>query len=362
MWLAPEPNLGRLMIKQLGTLTTLLWLVSCAALSFAVQAQAAVLTVAQTSSKTDTSADSQSGATADTQTDGAHWFAKMQQALRQLNFDASFVHARGERIEPYRWLHGVSDSGVEIELLAGMNGPEYRALRHNDLVSYYHALGSPYTMRATIVDGPVPNGFFQPLKRINSAYHVISVGGDRIMDRPAQHIRVVARDRQRYGYSVWVDRESGMLLRSATLSMDGDVLEQIQLTSLFVSEQFNENLQELKNVARPPVIDDRSNSRPLQGSWTVGWLPEGFNLLRSNSHRMAVTGQTADYFLYSDGLAKVSVYISRHTDATQAMQIEGAESLYSVRLEGHQVTVVGALPLATVQRIAQSVRAGGSSR
>ena len=327
------------MTKQFGKFSVLLWLLSWAACSAAVQA-----------------------APNDTQTDGAKWFAKMQQALRQLNFDASFVHARGERIEPYRWLHGVSDNGAEIELLAGMNGPEYRALRHNDRVSYYHALGTPYTMRASIVDGPVPTGFFQPLERINSAYHVISVGGDRIMDRAAQHIRVVARDRKRYGYSVWIDRESGMLLRSATLSMDGDILEQIQLTSLFVSEQFNENLQELKNISRPPVIDDRPNSRPMQGTWSVGWLPQGFHLLRANSHRMAVTGQPADYFLYSDGLAKVSVYISRHSDHAQAMQIEGAESFYSVPLGRHQVTVIGALPLATVQRIAQSVREGETER
>lgn len=297
----------------------------------------------------------------ETQPDGAQWFDKMQQALRELNFDASFVHVRGERIEPYRWLHGVSENGVEVELLAGMNGPEYRALRHNDHVSYYHALGTPYSMRANILNGPVPAGFFQPFDYISSAYHIVSVGGDRIMDRAAQHIRVVARDRQRYGYSLWVDRENGMLLRSATLSMDGDVLEQVQLTSLFVSENFNDNLQELKKVSRPPLIEDHSNRSPVQGQWSIGWLPEGFSLLRSNSHRMAVTGQPADYFLYSDGLAKVSVYINRHSDSAQPIQIEGAESLYSTRLNGHQVTVVGGLPLSTVQRIAQSVRADATS-
>ena len=363
MRLAAEPNLGMLMTKQFGKWSVLLWLVSGAAYTavpaaMPTGAQAGI----QIGIQREAAPNQPQRRVADAQADGAQWFAKMQQALRQLNFDASFVHARGERIEPYRWVHGVSDNGVEIEMLAGMNGPEYRALRHNDLVSYYHALGSPYTMRSTIVDGPVPSGFFQPLERINSVYHVISVGGDRIMDRNAQHIRVVARDRQRYGYSLWVDRESGMLLRSATLSMNGDVLEQIQLTSLFVSEQFNENLQELKNVARPPVIDDRSNRRPVQGTWAVGWLPEGFELLRSNSHRMAVTGQAADYFLYSDGLAKVSIYISRHNDTPQSFQIEGAESLFSAHLNGHQVTVVGGLPLATVQRIAQSVRGADVAR
>lgn len=290
---------------------------------------------------------------------GAQWFDRMQQALRELNFDASFVHVRGERIEPYRWLHGVSDSGVEVELLAGMNGPEYRALRHNNHASYYHSLGTPYSMQASILNGPVPAGFFYPFARISNAYNVLSVGGGRVMDRPAQHIRLVARDRQRYGYSIWLDRETGMLLRSATLSMDGDVLEQVQLTSLFVSDQFMDNLRELKEVSRPPLIEDSSNQNAAQQDWNISWMPQGFKMIRSNSHRMAVTGQHADYFLYSDGLAKISVYISKHIEGTRSMQIEGAESLYSTRLNDYQVTVVGELPIATIQRIAQSVRSAG---
>lgn len=288
---------------------------------------------------------------------GAQWFDRMQEALRGLNFDASFVHVRGERIEPYRWVHGVSENGIEVELLAGMNGPEYRALRHNNHTSYYHSLGTPYSMRASVLNGPIPAGFFHPYERISNAYHVVSVGGGRIMDRPAQHIRLVARDRQRYGYSIWVDRDSGMLLRSATLSMDGDVLEQVQLTNLFITDEFMDNLRELKEVARPPLIEDYSNRTAVQKQWNISWMPQGFTMIRSNSHRMAVTGQDADYYLYSDGLAKVSIYISKRTEASQSMQIEGAESLYSTRLNDYQVTVVGELPIATIQRIAQSVRA-----
>lgn len=290
------------------------------------------------------------------QIEGAQWFDRMQQALRALNFDAHFVHARGDRIEPYRWVHGVSDNGTEIELLAGMNGPEYRALRHNNHVSYYHSLATPYSMRTSVLSGPVPAGFFQPFQNISNAYHVVSVGGGRVMDRPAQHIRVVSRDRQRYGYSIWVDRGTGMLLRSATVSLEGDVLEQVQLTSLFVNDEMSENLRELKSIARPPLIDDHSNREPVRGAWALNWLPQGFELVRSNSHRMAVTGQQADYFLYSDGLAKFSLYISARGQDTPSVQIEGADSLYSAQLNDYQVTIVGSLPLATIERIAQSLR------
>lgn len=288
---------------------------------------------------------------------GEYWFEMMHQALRELNFDASFVHVRGDRVEPYRWLHGVGENGSEVEVLAGLNGPEYRALRHGNHVSYYHSLGSPYSMRASVLNGPVPAGFFHPFERISNAYHIVSVGGGRVMDRAAQHIRLVAQDRQRYGYSIWLDRETGMLLRAATLSMEGDILEQIQLTNLFVGDELLDNLRDLKEVSRPPLIEDNSNLRPVQKDWTVSWLPQGFRLIRSNNHRMAVSGEQADYYLYSDGLAKVSVYISLEGDEVPSVQIDGAESLYSTKQNGYQITAVGGLPATTIQRIAQSVRA-----
>jgi sigma-E factor negative regulatory protein RseB len=217
-------------------------------------------------------------------------------------------------------------------------------------------MGSPYSMQSSVINGPIPTGFFRPYDNISAAYNVVSVGGGRITDRAAQHIRVVARDQQRYGYSIWLDRETGMLLRSATLSVEGDVLEQVQLTSLFISDEFPPNLSELEDVARPPLVDDSSNRSPVQGNWTLNWLPDGFKLVRSNHHQMAVTGAQADYFLYSDGLAEFSVYISDRSASRGPLQINGPDSLFSTELGNHRVTVIGRLPFATVQRIARGVQ------
>lgn len=287
---------------------------------------------------------------------GADWYDRMNQALRQLNFDAALVHVRGQRVEPYRWLHGLSENGQEIEVLSGLNGPEYKVLRLGNHVSYYHSMGSPYSLRSAVLDGPFPSGFFHPFAEISEAYNAIAVGGGRVIDRPAQHIRVLARDRQRYGYSIWLDKETGMLLRSATLSVEGDVLEQVQLTSLQISEDFPENLRELKDVTRPPMVEDNSNRNEVEGNWELSWLPAGFKLLRSNHHQMAVTGQQTDYFLYSDGLAKVSVYIGLREQGTGPVQVEGADSLYAKELGNYMVTVVGRLPFETVKRIADGVQ------
>lgn len=290
------------------------------------------------------------------QLSGSELFDRMQLALRQLNFDASMVHVRGGRVELYRWLHGRMDDGQEMEVLVGLNGPEYRVLRQNNHVSYYHSMGSPYSMRASIVNGPLPAGFFEPFANIENAYNVVAVGGGRVLGRASQHIRVVAQDRQRYGYSVWVDRETGMLLRAATLSVDGDVLEQVQLTNLFISDRLLQPLEEVQEVSRPPLVDDTANRRPVEVSWRIGWLPQGFTQVRANHHRMAVTGQPVDYFLYTDGLAKVSVYVGRSQQPLTGVSIEGAESMYATQLDEFQVTVVGSVPMETARRIAQSVR------
>lgn len=287
---------------------------------------------------------------------GENWYNRMHQALRELNFDAAFVHVRGQRVEPYRWLHGRSENGQEIEVLSGLNGPEFKALRHNNQSSYYHPMGSPYSMQSSVINGPIPAGFFHDYGAIRSAYNVVSVGGGRIIDRAAQHIRVIARDQRRYGYSIWLDKETGMLLRSATLSSEGDVLEQIQLTSLFITDEFPQNLRDLEDITPPPLVQDNSNRESVQGDWQLTWLPEGFELKRSNHHQMAVTGAQADYFLYSDGLAEFSVYISEQSATRGPLQIDGPESLFSTELGNYRVTVVGRLPFEIVQRIARGVQ------
>lgn len=287
--------------------------------------------------------------------DGEMWFNRMQNALRTKNFSASLVHIQGQRVELFRWLHGVSDTGNEIELLFSLNGPDVYLVRQNQQVSYFHPMISPYSLRSQFLFGPIPAAFYDTFEQISRGYSVVTMGGGRVLDRPAQHIRVVPKDQQRFGYSLWLDRDTGMLLRMATVAPSGDILEQIQLTSVDFPAELQADLLQVKATPMPPLVRDPDADSTIQHEWRQTWLPEGFSQIRSNHHRLPMTGIAADYFLYTDGMTRVSVYVSQDPRAASELAYEGLESLYTHRHADFSVTAVGRLPIETLQRIAASV-------
>lgn len=299
--------------------------------------------------------DAQSAASEQEQL-GAQWFDRMVQALRTANFDATLVQVQGDRIEPLRWLHGLDEENAEVELMMRLNGPDFRVLRFGQQTAYYQPAANSYSLRSDVVHGLLPTGFYRPFARLADYYRAIPAGGARIVDRDSQHIRLVSRDNLRYGYSLWIDRDTGLLLKSAVVTPQGEVVEQLQLTSVEFYDRFPANLADLRGVPRPPMLVDSQALQAMQYRVEPQWLPQGFELRRMNHHQLPVTGTAADYFMFSDGLTQFSVYVAkRELEYQEPLALEGAESLYSRAIGDEVVTVVGALPLPTLKQITDNI-------
>src|SRR5690554_2142677 len=157
---------------------------------------------------------------------GEFWFDQMAQALRGLNFEASLVKTQGERIIPMQWLHGSYDHKTDLELLVYLNDADVRVLRIGDQTYYYSPTGAhSYTLQSDVTFGLIPAAFYQPFAGIKSHYQVLASGGKRVTGRQTQYLRLISRDDNRYHYDLWLDRESGMLLKLQMLTPQGDILE-----------------------------------------------------------------------------------------------------------------------------------------
>jgi sigma-E factor negative regulatory protein RseB len=89
-------------------------------------------------------------------------------------------------------------------------------------------------------------------------------------------------------------------------------------------------------------------------AWSVENVPDGFELALRQPAPQAGT----EHLVYSDGLASVSVYVEPLTRAAPAFSgtsNRGAINLHGRVLDGHQITVLGDVPAATVERFAQGV-------
>ena len=191
--------------------------------------------------------------------------------------------------------------------------------------------------------------------RLPKHYALALGGADRIAGLAAQTIEVRPRDAFRYGYRLWLETETGMLLKSVRFGADGRPVEQWMFTRIALRERPGE--ADLAGApAENPLPAPLPRPQPAAATpagWSVANVPDGFEL----AARQPGT-QAGEHLVFSDGLASVSVYVEPLTRAAQAftgLSSRGAVNLFGRVLDGHQITVLGDVPPATVERFAQGV-------
>lgn len=284
------------------------------------------------------------------------WLQQLSQAISNKNFSTSFVVVKNNHAEPYHWYHGVDDNGKQFEILALLNGPRRDVLRQDKLVSYFEPEFNPYSVHADHIQGPIPAIFSGDVSQLLSQYDVIAAGKSRVLGRPAQIIRIIAKDHQRLAHRLWLDLDSGLLLKMAVLTRQGKVLEQIQFTYLDISDKPSNAIKTLMNAKLPNAITlPEKTTQPM--AWQVDWLPEGFTEINRDRHKLAMVDQAVDFRLFSDGLVNFSVYVSPSKHKYRNLEIvkDGATLILN-KVSGYkEVSIVGKIPVATAKSIANSV-------
>mgnify|MGYP001946598678 FL=1 len=292
---------------------------------------------------------------------------RLSQSLRQVNFNTSFVVVKNNQAEPYHWLHGIvenkekesdeSEKHIELEILALLNGPRRDILRINDTVSYIEPEYAPYSIESEQISGPIPTVFGRDISVLENNYHFVSVGKNRILGRAAQLIRIVPKDAHRFGYWLWLDQQSGLLLKLAVITRKGNLLEQIQFTHLEITDSISENLKQLQSTELPKVVDVVAQQKATDLAWQVNWLPNGFEPVKADRHRINISKQTVEFMLFNDGLTDISVYVNPSKEVNRAIEFanDGATLVLSQVINNIEVSVVGKIPLETAKEIVNSV-------
>lgn len=289
--------------------------------------------------------------------------ARMQRAAQTLNYDGTFVYQNGDRLESLRIVHRVGRQGVE-ERLVSLNGVPREIVRSNRDVRCYlpdghaalieHRRAGKHGFPALLVSGS-PSA-------LEHAY-VVKAGRDgRVAGRQVRLVTIAPRDGYRYGYHLWADDASGLLLKAGLLDEHGTVVEQYMFTEVSIGRP-------IPNSALAPQYATREATRlpadeptlaDTPGQWEPGRLPGGFVLTARVVRRLPGADLPVEHLVYSDGLAVVSVFIEPVTDSSGPAAIDGLSRMGAVHafgkvIDGHRVTVIGETPAATVAMIGESM-------
>ncbi len=297
---------------------------------------------------------------AGTELSAREWLAKMSDGLREVNYQGVFTYQRGDKVESLRIVHGVIDD-KEYETLEYMDGDEREVVRNGHLLSCYHPgnhLVRLYDQQQAELQAAAP-----AVDQLQRHYQFVIVGNDRIAGRPVVHIAVSPRDKHRYGHQLFLDKETGLLLKSELSDSAGKPLERFQFVAIDVGvvlqlADFNKPAESKKTLTVAADHNHAPANSAAAGTeaWKVAWLPQGFI-----STAMEVAPGDADMRTFTDGMAVFSVFLEPLSggDSSEGIAFQGATIAYSLTLQlhglPHRVIVVGEIPQATAKEIARSV-------
>lgn len=283
---------------------------------------------------------------------------QMNEASQHLNYELSYILVKKNSIEPLLYRHARQDD-QQLAHLVYLSGSVREVIRRGDEVSYIEPGVEPFTIESGNMVAPTIPMLNTDVAELSRYYDFVKVGRAREAGAACQVLRVVPKDGLRYSYVVWVDEKSHLPLRADLLDRDGEVLEQYRTISFSVSERLAEIMAGLNKVQLPEVLKLPKGS-VQETFWQVTWVPDGFQAMELNRYRMAMTERLVESQMYSDGLFNFSVYVSASDNYSLKGQLvrQGRRTLHSVVKGENEISVVGDIPPATAQRIAQSVMFG----
>jgi sigma-E factor negative regulatory protein RseB len=306
--------------------------------------------------------------------DPREWLERMNKALATRNYDGTFFHISGGRVETMRIVHRVR-SGRVTERLQSLDGSGREFVRANDELTCYLPDQHTVLVEPRQDRGPFLGSLPQFDANVGDFYRIEALPEAHILGRAARVIAVNPKDQFRFGYRLWLDEKTAMPLKTQLCDSRGTVLEQIFFARLDMPESIPDSdlaptvhTDGMRWVRQGPALD---NASAALAAYRASQLPPGFRLTVQGAQTLGDASSPASHLVYSDGLATVSVFVEEQRTSESGVAVApdsvgpppmqglarvGSGYAFSTIVQGHQVTAVGEVPAQTVEFIAHSVK------
>jgi sigma-E factor negative regulatory protein RseB len=285
---------------------------------------------------------------------------QIQQAARTLNYVGVFAFQQGERFESSRITH-FFDGKNEKERIEVLDGLPREYLRVNDEVQ-----GLMPDRKLVLLERQrgdrFPGLLLNQAQTLEKNYSLrLAPELLRIAGRSCRGIEITPRDTHRYGYRLCADLESNLLLKAQMVGPEGVVIEQVAFTQVTIGADITEAMLTPSWVTTDWRVVRAQHSKVdlfAQG-WRIS-APAGY-VPTSQQERIFSNDKRVNQLVLSDGLATISIFIEPYQPERSEYEPQGAARSGSVNIFGIKVanfwlTVLGEVPAATLEQLAQSIQ------
>jgi sigma-E factor negative regulatory protein RseB len=294
------------------------------------------------------------------------WLQSMYAASRQHSYAGTFVVSveSGELSSARIW--HAHEGDLQMERIETLSGPRRSTFRRNDrVVTFLPELKLVKSEQRENIE-QFPNLLLgAPDSSIADFYGVRVLGEGRVAGFQADVVQLDARDDLRFGYRVWAERRSGLVVKLQTIERENKVIEQSAFSDLMLDTPVKiDTLKRMMNRTGGYRVEksELERSSAQREGWTLRQPVTGFKAI-SCYRRLAVGGDAqgrAMQWTFSDGLALVSLFVESYDAGRKNAEItfaQGATHMLTRRLPGKDgdwwLTAVGEVPTKTLDAFAQ---------
>jgi sigma-E factor negative regulatory protein RseB len=283
------------------------------------------------------------------------WLNRAAAAAKQLNYSGVYVYHHGEHVEVLRVLHRTDATG-EQEKVEVLDGTPRQFLRINNDV-YCHLPDGKHVR----LERNASRRFFPALLPAQPArlldYYDARLGGtERVAGRPCQVVTLEPRDGYRYAFNLWLDKQSGLPLKSRIVNENGGVVSMYVFSEIQVGKLPDAQL--FRNDLAGKRIQQASLDKPMGASWHVT-PPPGYEKMQEAMRSLPGKQGPVTHLVFSDGLSVLSMFVEPVNPQMQGLQglsAEGAIGVYARKVDGYNVTTLGEVPSTALIETGNSVR------
>lgn len=294
------------------------------------------------------------------ESDAAQLLNKAMLATSRLNYSGVFVYRHGNINETSRITHFV-DAGKEYEHLEVLDGSPREVVREGEEITCYLPETRTVFIEKRSERGGFPAILPASLNSIDDHYSIASGPPARVAGFETQSIILEPRDEFRYAHQFWIEKGSGLLLKASLSDGRHELLESFAFTELKVgiAPDLARIRVKLKTSEDWHVhhVAARDSGRIEEGNWAFKNILPGFRRTAGMRRQVKLNSPESLHFVFSDGLSAISVFIEPNSDNAGDKQVVNMGSINAYRriIGGYQVLVMGDVPAAAVQRLADGV-------
>jgi sigma-E factor negative regulatory protein RseB len=318
------------------------------------------------------------------------WLLRMHEAaMKKRSYIGTLVQSSPQAISSARIWH-TCDGVQQMERVETLTGAPRSTFRHNNNVTTFMPDQKVVRIEKREQIGGFPELLQPGAGSIPEFYVVKAMGNERVAGLDADVVQLSPKDALRFGYRIWTEKKTNLVVKLQTLDASGAVLEQAAFSELQMDAPVKMDklvrmmaATEGYKIDQSPIAQTSSANEgwgmkaPVPGFKSLSCYKRG-NASPANPAALvanAATGAsnatntvtspltspldgTTFQWIFSDGLATVSLFVeefdkSRHTQ--EGLLAQGATHTLLKRMDEFWLTAVGEVPPQTLKAFARGL-------